>query len=116
MVKRFDSNGRYHSAIIFHDTLYLSGLTAADAGDDIVSQSKAVLEKLEKTLEKYGSNKEQILHADVYLVDQELVQSFNEIWDAWVVPGKEPTRACMIAKLGRPQILVEIVVTAYIEE
>lgn len=116
MVKRFDSNGRYHSAILFHDTLYLSGLTAADAGDDIVSQTKATLEKLEKTLEKYGSSKEQMLHADIYLPEQSYVAAFNEIWDAWVVPGTEPTRACMIAKLGRPQILVEIVVTAFVEE
>lgn len=112
MIKRFESNGRYHNVIQYHDLLFLSGQTATDAGYDIVTQSEAVLKKTEEILERYGSDKEHILHVDVYLQRQEDVSVFNEIWDQWVIKGCEPTRACMVAKLGRPQILVELVVIA----
>ena len=36
----------------------------------------------------------------------------NEVWDAWVAPGNPPARACVEAKLARPQFTVEIMVTA----
>ena len=36
----------------------------------------------------------------------------NKIWDAWVVPGHTPARACVEAKLASPQWKVEIAVIA----
>ena len=36
----------------------------------------------------------------------------NEIWDAWVVPGATPGRACVEAKLAAPQFTVEIAIIA----
>ena len=36
----------------------------------------------------------------------------NEIWDAWVVQGQTPCRACVESKLAVPQFTVEISVIA----
>lgn len=115
-MERFAGNGRYHEAIIHNGVLYLSGQTATEVGDDIASQTAAVLRKVENLLERLGSDRAHILHADVYLREQEDVAAFNAVWDQWVEKGKEPTRACMVVKLGRAPILVEVVVVAAVRE
>lgn len=115
MLQRYESNGRYHNVLRFNDLLFLSGQTATEAGDDITKQSIGVLKKIDALLEKYESDKEHILHADIYLRNQEDVSAFNTVWDSWVSSGYEPTRACMVTELGRPAILVEIVVTAAVK-
>lgn len=111
-MKHFEGKERYHEVILHNGVLYLSGQTATEAGDDIVRQSAAALEKVSNLLARYGSDRAHILHADVYLREQKDVATFNAVWDQWVEKGKEPTRACMVTKLGRTPILVEIVVTA----
>lgn len=115
-MQRFEGNGRFHQAIIHNGVLYLSGQTASDVGDDITLQSEKTLEKVDAQLKKFGSDRTKILHADVYVRDQKDVAAFNAVWDKWVVKGTEPTRACMVTKLGRDPILVEVVVTAAVEE
>ena len=115
-IQRFDSNGRYHNAVRFQNLLFLSGQTATEAGDDIEAQSKAMLEKAEKALENYGTGKDNILRADVYIRNPGDVGRFNEIWDKWVSKGNEPARACIVTELGRPQILAEIVIIAAVKE
>jgi len=36
----------------------------------------------------------------------------NEVWDAWLVEGYSPARACVAASMARPELLVEISVVA----
>jgi len=36
----------------------------------------------------------------------------NAVWDAWVIEGFSPARACVEASLARPELLVEISVIA----
>ena len=115
MMERYEGNGRYHNAIICNGMLFLSGQTATEAGDEIALQSKRTLEKIEELLIKYGSDKSHILHADVYIRDQKDVPAFNAVWDEWVDSESAPTRACMVANLGRPPILVEVVVVAAVK-
>ena len=38
--------------------------------------------------------------------------AMNKVWNAWVDPENPPARACVKADLARPEILVEIMVTA----
>jgi len=114
-MERYDGNGRYHNAIIYNGLLFLSGQTATEAGDDIALQSAQTLEKVSKALNQYGSDKDHILHADVYVRDQDYVGAFNAAWDAWVNPETAPTRACMVTGLGRPAILVEVTVIAAVK-
>jgi len=36
----------------------------------------------------------------------------NEVWDAWVPEGFAPARACVEARMARPELLVEMTVVA----
>ena len=115
-MERFEKNSRYHQVIRHEGILYLSGQTATDAGDDILSQSKATLNKIDQLLGKYGSDRTYILHADVYLQNQEDVSAFNAVWEQWIDSETAPTRACIVSKMGRDSILVEVVVTAAVKD
>lgn len=115
MIKRYEGNGRYHNAVICNGMLFLSGQTATEAGDEITSQSKRTLEKVEELLIKYGSDKSHILRTDVYIRDQHDVPAFNAVWDEWIDSERAPTRACMVTGLGRAPILVEVVVIAAVK-
>lgn len=39
----------------------------------------------------------------------------NSVYDAWVVDGHEPARACVEAKMAREQLLVEMSVVAAVK-
>ncbi|MDC1228057.1 Rid family hydrolase, partial [Oceanospirillaceae bacterium] len=38
--------------------------------------------------------------------------AMNLVWNAWVPSGHAPARACVQAAMARPELLVEISVTA----
>ena len=78
-------------------------------------QTAASLAKVEELLDKYGSDKDHILSATIYLKDMADFAAMNEIWDAWINDGHEPARACVKAELASPAILVEISVIAAVK-
>ena len=50
----------------------------------------------------------------IWLSDIATFNEMNEVWDAWVVEGATPVRACVEAKLASPKFAVEIQLTAAI--
>ena len=74
-----------------------------------------MLAKIEELLGKYGSDKDHILSATIYLKDMALFDQMNSVWDAWVTPGNEPARCCVEAKMASAAILVEISVIAAVK-
>lgn len=98
-------------AVRFGDMLFLCGQTDTTA-NDIKGQTKAVLAKIDDLLNKYGSDKDHILSATIYVKTMDDFAAMNEVWDAWVRDGHEPARACVQAEMARKEILVEIVITA----
>ena len=63
-------------------------------------------------LAKAGSSPEQMLQVVIWLADMADFAEMNAVWDAWVPEGHAPARACGEAKLARPELKVEIIVTA----
>ena len=53
---------------------------------------------------KYSGNK--VSQNTVYFA------KMNEVWDAWVAEGYQPVRACVEARMARPELLVEMSVVA----
>ena len=53
-----------------------------------------------------------MLSATVYVRDMKDFAAMNEVWDAWVPEGHAPARACVEARMARPELLVEISVVA----
>jgi enamine deaminase RidA (YjgF/YER057c/UK114 family) len=105
--------GQRMSQIVIHgDTVYLAGQVASDAGADIQTQTRQVLEKIETLLEEAGSAKNKLLSAQIWLTSMGHFAQMNEVWDAWLPEGVSPARACIEARLASPDLLIEIGVIA----
>ena len=112
-IKRFETNERMSKVVLHNNTLYLCGQTH-DEGD-VKEQTAAILSKIENLLNQYGSDKEHILSITVYVKDMKDFADMNSVYDAWVVDGHEPARACVEAKMAREQLLVEMSVVAAVK-
>ena len=85
----------------------------AGCGQDVATQTREVLDKIDALLAQAGSDKDHLLNATIYLKD--IGSGFapmNEVWSAWLSPGQAPTRTTVQAELARPSVLVEISVIA----
>jgi enamine deaminase RidA (YjgF/YER057c/UK114 family) len=100
------------SAVIHGDTVYLQGLVAADPSADIAGQTQSVLGQIDKKLAEAGSDKSKLISATIWVSDIAERDAMNEIWIAWIDPENPPVRACVEAKLARPDLRVEIMVVA----
>ena len=82
-----------------------------------ISKSKLLqyLAKVEDLLNKYGSDKENILSITIYVKDMKDFADMNAVYDAWVAKGHEPARACVEAKMARENLLVEMSVVAAVK-
>ncbi len=111
-IKRIDSTPRMSRIVEHNSTIYLCGQTAKDVNADIKAQTVTTLEKIEELLEKAGSDKKHILSVTIYVRDMKDFAAMNEVWDAWVEDGFQPARACVEARMARPELLVEMSVIA----
>ena len=103
---------RMSRAVIHGDRVFLAGLTASDSSQDIKGQTKQILDKIDAYLAQAGTSKSNLLTANLWIKDMALFADMNPVWNAWVDPENPPARACVRADLARPEILVEIMVTA----
>lgn len=112
-IQRFQSNARMSGVISYGDLLYLSGQVPTDLQAGIEEQTQQVPAKIEALLALGGSDKGQLLSAQIWLKD--LDRDFavmNSVWDAWLPTDSAPARATVQANLARPEVLVEIMVIA----
>jgi enamine deaminase RidA (YjgF/YER057c/UK114 family) len=115
-LKRIGAGNRMSSAVIHGNKVYLAGYVAeAAAGKSVKEQTADVLAQIEETLKEAGTDKTNILKANIWLTDISTFSQMNEAWDAWVVPGQTPARATVESKLAAPGLDVEIMVEAAIE-
>jgi enamine deaminase RidA (YjgF/YER057c/UK114 family) len=71
-------------------------------------QTQDILAQIDGSLAEAGSDKSKLIEATIWLADMATFSEMNEVWDAWVTPGRPPTRACVEARLASPQYAVEI--------
>lgn len=110
VIERIDT-GRRMSKIVKHNGVaYLCGQVGS--GVTVTEQTRDCLSRVEALLEKAGSSPDKILQAVIWLADMGDFADMNAVWDAWVPEGHAPARACGEAKLARPELKVEIIVTA----
>jgi enamine deaminase RidA (YjgF/YER057c/UK114 family) len=103
---------RMSRAVVRGDTVYLAGLTAGDTSQDVKGQTKQILDKIDAYLAEAGTSKSNLLSANLWIKDMALFADMNSVWNAWVDPQNPPARACVKAEMARPEVLVEIMVTA----
>ena len=97
-------------------TVYLCGQVAKDAAAGIKEQTATMLEKVDALLQQAGSDREHILSATLYIRDMKDFADMNEVWDSWVPEGHAPARACVEARMARPELLVEVSVIAALKK
>ncbi len=102
-------------AVIHRATVYLCGQVAADASQGIEAQTQTMLDKVEALLEQAGSDKRHLLSATLYLKSMSDFAAMNQVWEDWLPEGCAPARACVEARMARPELLVEISVIAAVK-
>jgi enamine deaminase RidA (YjgF/YER057c/UK114 family) len=111
-IERIKVSPRMSQAVIHGNTVYLAGQVADSPSADVAEQTQQVLAKIEGLLAEAGTDKSKLLFANVWLSDISTFGEMNAVWDAWVIPGQPPARACVESKLAYPQLKVEISVVA----
>lgn len=115
-ITRIATDRRGSRAVVHNGIVFLSGVTADDRGQDIRGQTQQVLAKIDRFLSMAGTSKSRLLTAQIWMKDiKNDFAGMNEVWDAWTAVDAAPTRAAAQCDLGLPEILVEIIVTAAIE-
>lgn len=114
-LKRIEPGPRMSSAVIFENKVYLAGYTPdAAKGKSVAEQTKDILDQIDETLKAAGTDKTNIIKANIWLTDIKTWAEMNSEWDKWVVPGQTPARATVESALAAPGIDVEIMVEAAI--
>jgi enamine deaminase RidA (YjgF/YER057c/UK114 family) len=112
-IQRLQTGPRMSQAVIHGNTVYLAGQVASKAAEQSVAeQTRDILGSIDLLLSEAGTDKSKLLSATIWLTDMATFAEMNEIWDAWVLPGHTPGRACVEAKLAAPQYKVEIAIIA----
>lgn len=111
-ITRIDRNHRRARASVAGDLIFLAGQVADDKAADITEQTRQALAKVDALLAEAGSDKSRVLSVTIWLTSMQDYDGFNAVWDAWVAPGHEPSRACAKVELADPAYRVELIVTA----
>ena len=111
-IARMETTDRMSKIVIHQDTVYLCGQVADNSEAPIGPQTENMLAKVERLLQQAGSGKEHMLSATIYLRDMKDFAGMNAVWDQWVPQGHAPVRACVEARMARPDLLVEVSIVA----
>jgi len=110
MIERMGTGARMSKIVKHAGVAYLCGQVGD--GATVAEQTRDCLSRVEALLDKAGSSREQMLQVVIWLADMADFDEMNAVWDAWVPEGHAPARACGEARLARPELKVEIIVTA----
>jgi enamine deaminase RidA (YjgF/YER057c/UK114 family) len=113
-LKRINPGKRMSEAVIHNGMAYLAGFVAEEAkGKSVREQTADILAQIDATLKKAGTNKSNIVKANIWLTNMDGFAQMNEAWDAWVPAGATPARATVESpRLAAPGYDVEIMVEA----
>ncbi len=98
--------GPYSPAVIWHDTLFVSGLLAVnpdgkEVAGDVREEAMIVLRNLRSVLEAAGSGMDKVLAVSVYLDDINELSAFNEVYEEFFKPPYPSRSAVGVSLLGR---------------
>ncbi|SFV74980.1 Bona fide RidA/YjgF/TdcF/RutC subgroup [hydrothermal vent metagenome] len=111
--------GPYSQAVIANGMVYTSGQIALTRynlmlEDDIVVQTKQVLENLKAILEEAGSSMDNVIKTTIFLSSMDDFATVNEIYEE-AFGSHKPARATVAVKTLPKNALVEIDAIALIE-
>lgn len=113
-VVRVGAKKRMSEAVLHNGVAYLSGIVGRE-GTDTASQMRAALAEVDRVLARVGSDRTRILSVMVWLADMADIDAMNAVWDEWVDGAHLPVRATGGVALARDKYLVEVMVTAAVD-
>lgn len=115
-IERFDVNDATGAVasrcVAYGDMVHIGGITAQDTSGDVAAQMRDILHTVDGYLTKVGASRTDVLTVQVWIKNMELFADMTAVWNEWVDPKIPPARACVSGDLYRPDILVEVNVTA----
>lgn len=112
-ITRLGVGPRLSRVVVHGDTIYLTGCIADQTkGKSVREQTREVLATIDRSLADAGSDKTQLLSAQIYLAKIATYAEMNAEWDAWIPEGSPPARATFEAKLPLSGTSVMIVCVA----
>jgi enamine deaminase RidA (YjgF/YER057c/UK114 family) len=111
-IQKIGTTPRFSEAAIYNQTVYLSGKVSQIVDGDIQAQTADVLEQIDQALKRAGSDKGQLLSAQIWLKDMADYAAMNQLWDAWLDGVQAPVRACVQAPMAKEHYRIEIMVIA----
>lgn len=112
-VIHFDPGPRYSRVVTYNGMAFIAGQAGEDSSQDIRGQTRQTLATIDGILADIGSDKSCVLSAQIWLKD--IARDFagmNDIWETWVAPNAAPTRATAQCEMAKPELLIEIIITA----
>lgn len=105
--------GALRAQVVASDSLiFLSGIHPDTTEGDIRTQMRQALANVDAALRLVGADQGAIFSVHVWLKDMRYFGAMNAEWNAWADSANPPARTCIAAELFRPDLLVELVVTA----
>lgn len=111
-ISRYEPNSRFSQVVEYNGMIFFAGRVAEDLSQGVEGQTRQILTTFDRLLRLAGSHKSRILSANVWLADIRTREEMNSAWVSWADPDNLPVRATVEAKLGSPQMLVEIMMVA----
>ena len=116
-IQRILPSARLSEVSIHNNLAYFAGqVPELTIEQNSYEQTKEVLGLIDKLLAEIGSNKSNILTAQIFLADMQDYAQLNQAWDEWVDHVSPPSRATVEAKLADPRWKVEIVIKSNKQE
>ncbi len=112
--------GPYSQGVILYNIAYLSGQIALDpttgllVGENVKEQTIQVFKNISAILEAANTNLNNVIKTTVYLVDMNDFNDMNSVYSTYFKEGSYPSRSCVEVGELPKGALVEIEVTAYI--
>ena len=73
-------------AVVHGKVAYFAGITPNPIVGDIKAQTAQVLRRVDELLKLAGTDKSQLLSAQVWIADMRLFEDHNAVWNQWSAP------------------------------
>lgn len=110
-IERHKPGSRMSQAVVHKGMVFLAGQVGTP-GASTAEQTRSALAKVDELLAMSGSDKSQMLSANLWLTDMADFAEMNAVWDAWIDRANPPARACVEAKLASPELRFEVMIVA----
>src|SRR5574343_1206586 len=110
-IQRFGVTPRFADSVVHLGTVYLVEVPS-NLDADAAAQTANLLASVERLLAQAGSDKSRLLMVTIYLAEMADYDAMNAVWEAWLPAGCAPARACVQARLAKPEYRVEMVLAA----